>query len=1006
MADSSPQPGQPPVNSRPRGGVFVGRQQEMAELKAALDDAMSGQGHIVMIAGEPGIGKTRTARELTIHAERQGAQVFWGWCYEEGGAPPYWPWVQLVRAYVQQANADQLAAEMGTGAADISEIVAEVRGKLPHLKTPPTLEPEQARFRLFDSITTFLKNAAQSQPLMLVLDDLHWADRSSLQILEFLAKDIASSRLLLVGTYRDVEVSRRHPLSQTLGNLMRESSVGGFQRMQLGSLTQQEVGEFVEASIGVALSQDVRELLHGRTDGNPLFVGEVTRQIGPEDLTVGGAWANTIPEGIRDAIGRRLERLSEQCSEVLTTASIIGKDFDFRLLNILSGDMSEDQLLQMVDEAVSFHLIEEVPGQMDRYQFSHALIQQTLAEEVSTSRRVRLHARIAEGLEKLYGDDAEAHSAELAHHFAEAQTSTGPDKMVRYSLLAGEQALAAYAWDEALTHFESGLVARDITLSGTKAASDDEAAALLFGLSQAQVATLERHQRHEALGSLSRAFDYYAEAGDVSRAVAVAETPMFVMVGEATGMTQIVSRALELVPPGSYEAGRLLARHGSLLGLDEGDYAAAQDAFTSALTIAQSQGDVALEVRTLANATQVNLHHGRSQETIETGLRAIELASRIDDPRQEATARYYTSFALAQIGDLEGARRHSTALLALARRLRDRQLLAIAFSANQRLCLLQGEWDSARDYIDGGLALLPKEVRLLAGRATLEYQTGDFGQGRSYLDRLLESVRLNPPGPTTPYGMLASLIPTVARISGVIDRFEIAKEAADAVLSSPSVAPQNVLLARFALGLMSVQQFDVSAAGVQYSYLETRRGTMGPARMAMDRLLALLSQTMGNMDHAMAHFEEALAFCGDGGYRPEMAWTCSDYADALIQRNGQGDSSKAQSLLDESLAIATELGMRPLMERVSDRLGRVPAQPAATPTYPGGLTAREVEVLRLVASGKTNLEIAEELVIAEGTARRHVANIYEKIGAANRVEAATYAARQGLVPVDGQNSTA
>ena len=219
-------------------------------------------------------------------------------------------------------------------------------------------------------------------------------------------------------------------------------------------------------------------------------------------------------------------------------------------------------------------------------------------------------------------------------------------------------------------------------MSGTKAASDDEAAALLFGLSQAQVATLERHQRHEALGSLSRAFDYYAEAGDVSRAVAVAETPMFVMVGEATGMTQIVSRALELVPPGSYEAGRLLARHGSLLGLDEGDYAAAQDAFTSALTIAQSQGDVALEVRTLANATQVNLHHGRSQETIETGLRAIELASRIDDPRQEATARYYTSFALAQIGDLEGARRHSTALLALAQRLRDRQLLAIAFSAN------------------------------------------------------------------------------------------------------------------------------------------------------------------------------------------------------------------------------------------------------------------------------------------------------------------------------------
>ena len=167
--------------------VFVGRTQELAQLKAALDDALSGQGRLFMLVGEPGIGKTRTTQELASYAENRGAQVFWGRCYEEEGAPPYWPWVQIMRAYVAQAVAEQLGIEMGAGAADIAEIVPNIRGKITDLATPPALEPEAARFRLFDSITTFLKNAAQSQPLMLVLDDLHRADRSSLLLLEFLA---------------------------------------------------------------------------------------------------------------------------------------------------------------------------------------------------------------------------------------------------------------------------------------------------------------------------------------------------------------------------------------------------------------------------------------------------------------------------------------------------------------------------------------------------------------------------------------------------------------------------------------------------------------------------------------------------------------------------------------------------------------------------------------------------------------------------------------------------
>jgi len=375
--------------------TFVGRDREMGELNKALEETLAGQGRLVMLVGEPGIGKTRTAQELASRAERRGAQVLWGRCYEEEGAPPYWPWVQPIQSYIQQRDPEQLRSEMGPGAADISEIVFEVRGKIPDLEPPPTLEPEQARFRLFRSITTFLKNAAQSQPLMLVLDDLHWADKPSLLLLQFLAQEMAGSRLLVVGTYRDVDLSRQHPLSETLAQLSREPV---FRRQLLAGLSQEDSGRFIEATAGIHPPQQFVETLYIHTEGNPFFLSEVIQLLADRgELTaddIGGPQGIRIPEGVREVIGQRLNRLSEQCNEALTTASIIGREFDFQLLFGLSGGFTEDQLLQAVDEAVSFHLIEDVPGQMERYQFTHALIQQTLAEEVTTSRRVRLHARI------------------------------------------------------------------------------------------------------------------------------------------------------------------------------------------------------------------------------------------------------------------------------------------------------------------------------------------------------------------------------------------------------------------------------------------------------------------------------------------------------------------------------------------------------------------------------------------------------------------------------------
>ncbi len=239
---------------------------------------------------------------------------------------------------------------------------------------------------------------------------------------------------------------------------------------------------------------------------------------------------------------------------------------------------------------------------MDRYQFSHTLIQATLARELSTTRRVRLHARVARALEKMYRDDAESHAAELAHHFAEAQTLTGPDKLVRYSLLAGDRALASYAYEDALTYFERGLVARDITLSGTEATSDEEAAALLFGLARSQSTAAEGHQFAEVFATIGRAFEYYAEAGNVALAVAVVEFQIAIPGNRILGVAELIARALTLVPADSYEAGRLLSRYGGILGDEKSDYEGAQQALGRAIAIPRREGDVVLELQTLTHA--------------------------------------------------------------------------------------------------------------------------------------------------------------------------------------------------------------------------------------------------------------------------------------------------------------------------------------------------------------------------------------------------------------------
>jgi DNA-binding CsgD family transcriptional regulator len=234
-----------------------------------------------------------------------------------------------------------------------------------------------------------------------------------------------------------------------------------------------------------------------------------------------------------------------------------------------------------------------------------------------------------------------------------------------------------------------------------------------------------------------------------------------------------------------------------------------------------------------------------------------------------------------------------------------------------------------------------------------------------------------------------------------LDRLDIAAMAGQAVISSPFANPFFAMQARAGLGLLAVLRDDAAAAAEHYGPLQSQAGRMY-RQISIDRLLGLLAQTMGHLDKATEHFEDAMAFCRRAGYRPELAWTCYDYADAILVGAGlkpaptPGDRAKARSLLDEALSISSELGMRPLMERVVERLEQTESPQPMAPAYPDGLTQREVEVLRLVAVGKSNRAIAEELVISLKTAARHISNIFTKTGLANRTEAAAYAARHGL----------
>ena len=347
-----------------------------------------------------------------------------------------------------------------------------------------------------------------------------------------------------------------------------------------------------------------------------------------------------------------------------------------------------------MQEAVSFHLIEEVPGRMDRYQFVHALVQQTLTEEVTTSRNVRLHARIAEALEQLYAADVEAQAAELAYHYSEAEAVLGTERLGHFSRIAGERALAAYAFDEALVFLSRALEVREGETGPHLAerATDEDTAAILLALGYAQAAL---DQINDALTSFHRAFDLYTSMGNVPKAVEIASY------GHSSylipGMSDVMPRALDLVDPDSHDAGNILANYGYALGATGDGLDSGLAALERALAISKHENDKVLEARTQANMANVYGFHLHWEECLNAGSRAIELCMALDDFQSEMRARIWVFTAFIANGDPEQASFHSEHMLELAERRRDRTWISRTFQRVLIVEVARGDWNSARE---------------------------------------------------------------------------------------------------------------------------------------------------------------------------------------------------------------------------------------------------------------------------------------------------------------------
>ena len=519
---------------------FAGRAEYVERLITSWKETVEGARRAVLVSGEPGIGKTRIVTEVVRVAHDRGAVVLWGRCDEEVGAP-YAPFAEALRHYVAVSPPERVRAELGALGGELVRIVPELTARVPGLAEPMRADADTERFRMFDGVADLLAEMSAARPVVLVLDDVHWADKPSLLLLRHLLRATAPMRLFVLATYRDTDLDRSHPLADVLADLRRQP---GVERLDLQGLDEGEITSLMSKTAGHDLDAPALELahmLHNETEGNPFFVGEVLRHLAESGAIVqhDGRWTAGlegigIPEGIREVIGRRLSRLSEDVNRALSVAAVIGPTFDLATIEGAGGPAG-DALFDALDEATQHGLIREVRGAAGRYSFSHALMRSALYEELSTNRKVRMHWKVGEVLESRFASSVDSHLDELAYHFGEGALAGDPMKAVEYARRAGDRSIEDLAFEAAAAHFERALGSLELV--------DDASAEVRCDL------LLERADALQ-LGGDEHRYAAVFEAAAAARAIGDADRlarAALVLVRGSTGSTRAGTVDLELV---------------------------------------------------------------------------------------------------------------------------------------------------------------------------------------------------------------------------------------------------------------------------------------------------------------------------------------------------------------------------------------------------------------------------------------------------------------------------
>jgi tetratricopeptide (TPR) repeat protein len=780
------------------------------------------------------------------------------------------------------------------------------------LPAPPSLESEGDRFRLFDATADFLRNASQRQPIVLFLDDLHAADAPSLLLLQFLARELGSTRILLIGAYRDVEPLPTQPLTRMLAEVAREPVT---RRLALGGLTEPEVAEYVELTASDIASPELVAALHEETEGNPLFVGETVRLLSVEGVRPG--WTDgsgvAIPQSVREVIGRRLAHLSDECNRVLMLASVLGREFALAALARLAG-VSEDELLETLDEAMASRVVSDVPGGRGRLRFAHVLMRDTLYEGLTTARRVRLHRQTIEALEAVYGAESGPHLAELAHH---SIAGSQFDKALVYAQRAGDRALALLAYEESARLYETALEALD--LAGL--ADEGTRCHLLLALGEAETRA----------GNTPAAQSAFLAAGEIARrlgmprelaATAAGYGGRF-MWGRAGGDARLVpllEEGLAAVGDEDIELrARLLARLAGALR-DEHSRDRRDRLSREAVEIARRTGNALALAYALDGRAAAVIAPDTVAECLAMGNELLEICERSGDRELISNALDHRRTARVIAGDVREAEDELAEDSRIADELRQPAQLWHVSAARVMFALLAGRLTEAEELVDEAFAFGERALpdTAIPVHRLQRYTLRDFRGGLEEVEPAMQDLVEEYPRRPAFRCALAHLQLRLGR------RPEAKRTLNDLAIDNFSALPfdQEWLYGMSLLAETAALLGERDSAEVLYGLLvpwETLNAADHPEgiRGSVACYLGLLATTTKRWDDAERHFEEAIAMNERMGALPWLAQTREHYARMLVERGRPADLERGEKLLEAAFAAYRELGMHSYAAKAS-----------------------------------------------------------------------------------------